>query len=128
MKFREVAVLLVFLTVSFFSCTKNNPSLSLSGTWHVEENSQLYGTQHYDTQITQFDSTKIEITNFYNLGADTYVSALLDEANITIPKQGVNGYTIQGTGTVKYDFKGITFHFTASDGTVQDVVVAQYKK
>jgi len=127
-KYSGLIGLLLFLAGCIFSCSENNLSLSLNGTWHVEEHSQLYGTQHYDVQITQLDSTKIEITNFYNLGTDTYVYVLLDEATITISKQVVNGYTIQGSGTVKNDFKNIIFNFTASDGTVQDVVVAHFKR
>ncbi len=120
--------MILFLTVFFFSCSEENNPFSLNGTWHVEENSQLYGTQHYDVLITQLDSTNIEISNFYNLGVDTYVRAILDESTLAVPKQDVSGYIIRGSGSIKSDFKRITFNFTASDGTVQDVVVAQFKR
>ena len=124
----EITAFLIVIAIGIISCGQENSSISLNGTWHVEENSQLYGTQLYDAQVTQLDSTKMEITNFYKLGTDIYVSATLDEFAISIGRQNVSGYTIQGTGTVKSDFKSITFNFTASDSTVQDVVVAQFKR
>lgn len=119
---------LVIIIGGVISCSKENTGLSLNGTWHMEEHSQLYGLEHYDVQITQIDTTQIEITNFYNLGTDTYVTASLSELSLIIKKQNVSGYIIQGTGSINSDYKTISFNFTANDGTVKDVVVAQCKR
>ncbi len=121
-------VLLIVIVRMSFSCSQEKMSIPLNGTWHVEENSQLFGTQHYDARITQIDSTRLEITNFYNLGSDTYVNASLDQLAILIEKQNIGGYIIQGTGKVKSDYKSITFKYTVNDGTVEDPVIAQFKR
>lgn len=119
--------LIVILGISA-SCSEEKMSIPLNGTWHVAENSQLFGTRHYDAHITQIDSTQLEITNFYNLGTDIYVNASLDQLDIRIDKQNIGGYIIQGTGKVKSDYKSITFNYTVNDGTVEDPVIAQFKR
>ena len=109
-------------------CSEDTSGLLLNGTWHVEENSQLYGTQHYDVNISQTDSSGIEITNFYNIGESTFVSGSVSGLEIAIPSQGVGGYTFSGSGEIANDRNSIIMNFTANDGAVVDHVIAQYTR
>ena len=131
-KSRKILMFLLMtglVTFTFpYSCTKENQGAFLNGTWHVEENSQLYDTQHYDANITQTDSTQLEISNFYNIGAKTYVTGILEGNAININKQDIEGYIIEGSGTVKNDYRSIVFHFTVNDGSAVDNVIAQFKR
>ena len=119
------ALLLALLAVG---CSDDKTGLLLSGTWDVEENSQLYGSQHYLSEITQIDSSKIEISNFYNIGAEAFVTAFISGLEIAIPAQDVKGYELSGSGEIAPDRKSILFAFTANDGAVIDHVIAQYEK
>ena len=127
---REIRILIVMflLLVVAEGCSEDKTGLLLNGTWHVEENSQLYGTQHYDADISQIDSAKIEITNFYNIGLSSYVTAYVNGLEIAIPDQSVKGYDLKGSGEISADKNSILFTFTANDGAVIDHVIAQYKR
>jgi hypothetical protein len=127
---RKPALLLMSVMVwaLLAGCSDENTGLALNGTWHVEENSQLYGIQHYDTRITQIDSAKIEINNFYNIGSASYVTATVNGLEIAISGQKVGGYVFSGSGEISADYNSIIFTFTANDGAVVDHAIAQYKR
>ncbi len=119
-----IAILLLIVA----ACATEDDDLTLSGTWSVEENSQLYGVQHYDAHISQIDSSSLEIDNFYNIGFGTPVTASLSGDEINIPQQEVEGYIFAGSGEVSEDKKMIIFNFTANDKAVIDHVIAQYRR
>ncbi len=121
---RWTIVMMVVLT----SCAPEAENPTLTGLWHVEENSQLYGVQHYDVHISQRDTATLLIDNFYNIGMDHAVSVTLEGKKIDIPSQEVQGYIFAGTGEVSSDMQSILFTFTANDRAVIDHVVAQYKR
>ncbi len=126
-KLRDLSVLFL-LVLAFAACSEDKTGLLLNGTWHVEENSQLYGTQHYDVNITQTDSAKIEIVNFYNIGEGSFVTASVSGLEIAVPNQNVGGYLFSGSGEISGDHNTIIFTFTANDGAVIDHVIAQYTR
>lgn len=71
------------------------------GYYEVEEYSNTYRDYvYYTINITRDGSqgTNIHINNFY--GADICVHAFVDYNQITIPYQIVNGYEIEGVGSV----------------------------
>ncbi len=121
-------ITVILLVMLSGGCSEDKTGLLLNGTWNVEENSQLYGSQHYVSDITQTDSSKIEITNFYNIGADAFVTAYVSGLEVAVPVQKVKGYDLSGSGEIAPDHNSILFTFTANDGAVIDHVVAQYKR
>jgi hypothetical protein len=127
MKLKDLLITMGLILV-FSGCSEDTTGLLLDGTWHVEENSQLYGTQHYDTHISQIDTVKIEISNFYNIGESTFVTAFVSGLEIAIPDQKVEGYIFSGSGEIASDRNSIIFNFIANDGAVIDHVIAQYKR
>lgn len=71
------------------------------GYYDVEEYSNTYRDYvYYSIQITRNGSygNDIYINNFY--GADIRIRAYVDYNQITIPYQVVNGYEIEGVGSV----------------------------
>jgi hypothetical protein len=126
-KIRNLLVLLL-LVAGLAACSEDNTGLLLNGTWHVEENSQLYGTQHYDVDITQIDTVKIEISNFYNIGESSFVTASVNGLEIALQDQQAGGYLFSGSGEISGDHNTIIFTFTANDGAVIDHVIAQYTR
>ena len=119
---------MLLLILFMAGCSEDKTGLLLNGTWNVEENSQLFGTQHYTADITQIDSSKIEIANFYNIGAGSSVTATVNGLEVAIPVQNVDGYVFSGSGEIGPDHNNIMFSYTANDGAVIDKVVAQYKR
>ena len=124
----KVIFVITGLILILSGCSEDTTGLLLDGTWHVGENSQLYGTQHYDVHISQIDTVKIEITNFYNIGESSFVMASVSGLEIAIPDQKVEGYIFSGSGEIASDRNTIIFNFTANDGAVIDQVIAQYKR
>lgn len=84
------------------------------GFYEVEEYSQTYGVHtHYGITISKssYSYGSLRIHNFY--GANLTVLADLYNNMITIPEQYVDGYRIEGTGTVVNGY--IRFSFSVRD-------------
>ncbi|MFZ6009880.1 MAG: hypothetical protein ACOYXT_05975, partial [Bacteroidota bacterium] len=71
------------------------------GSYDVEEYSETYNDYTYYTLYISKSSYSREIylENFY--GTDIRVHAVLDYDKITIPYQVVNGYAVEGVGTLR---------------------------
>jgi hypothetical protein len=84
------------------------------GYYEMEEYSQTYnGYTYYGLNITKdgYNSNTIYLNNFY--GANISVVAHLSYDRITIPNQYVNGYDIEGVGTVYAN--RISFRYSVKD-------------
>ena len=84
------------------------------GYYGMEEYSQTYlDYTYYSINITKggYNSNTIYLNNFY--GANISVVATLSYDRITIPSQYVDGYDIEGVGTVYGDH--ITFSYSVKD-------------
>lgn len=102
--------------------------------WTVEETSRLFGEQtgpgYYEVEIhtDQEIYPKVNIRNFYNLGDEVVVSARMEERRLVIPPQTVDGFTFEGSGTVKRNLREIRWEYRVdlNDGT-EDNVSASYR-
>lgn len=126
---------LCLISATVISCddSLNNPvdgdvRSKIEGTWHVEENSQVFSKTSYLAEISkhQYDSTRIYIDNIYNV--DSYAEAIVNGRTLTIPDQTMQGgFRIYGTGTISKDYNQITWQYTVDDGSSQlDNVTAVY--
>lgn len=139
MKNRIYYLLLLFLTMFLiYSCEPNNSggndiASRLEGKWAVSETSSLFKSalDAYDVFITidEIDSTTIYISNFYGIGGTYDVRATVNDLNLTIPKQTVNGSDFTGTGVISKNYKTITWKYKVvfESGDV-DNVDATYQK
>jgi len=125
-----VAVALLFTT----SCELDNdpvtsdPRDNFVGTWVVNEQSSLYGTNNYTVTIRKDpdNSTQVLIANFYHFGNDFDTWAITTISSITVPQQEVCNHTVQGTG--QRDKNKITWSYTVNDGADLDNVTAVFTK
>ena len=86
---------------------------SLTGYYDVEEYSETYDEFiNYSIRISKIGSyDEIRIHNFY--AADISVRAYVDYDKITIPYQVVDGYAIEGVGTMHFD--DVHFSYSVKD-------------
>lgn len=107
----------------------------IEGQWKCDETSQIYkSTQsiyyvYIDPDL--YDSTRVIISNFYNLGNDIYVYARVNNLILSIPNQTTDdGYTIlSGSGTVSSNYKVINWTYRIDDGSGEvDNVSATYSR
>lgn len=103
---------------------------TLDGTWRCQEESQVFGFQAYDVQISYLpnDSTVIRMSNFYNLGAGKVVTGVVDLWDVTINAQTVEGLVFNGSGVIAGNLKRIDFSYTVFDGQSTDVVSATFTR
>lgn len=102
--------------------------------WTVEETSRLFGEQtgpgYYEVQMYTDPELypEVNIRNFYNLGDEVVVSARMEDRRLVIPPQTVDGFTIEGSGTVKRNLREIRWEYRVdlNDGT-EDNVSASYR-
>lgn len=141
-----ISVLSSFALVSlFFSGCENaltdsvTTAEAIEGEWRVEENSEFYsGTSSYQVYIgiAPNDSSKVVISNFYQLGYDAEVTGNISgnrielDPNQLIDLSGVSSYVIkQGGGTVSDDYQRIEWQYQVDDGSgVIDNADAIYTK
>jgi hypothetical protein len=86
----------------------------LIGYYDVEEYSETYNDYtYYDLRISKssYSNREVYIHNFY--AVDIRVYATLDYDKLRIPYQVVNGYEVEGVGTVNGD--EITFSYRIKD-------------
>jgi len=124
-------ILLGFVIILMVSCEalESGPD-TLDGVWRCQEESQVFGFQAYDVNVSYLptDSTIIRMSNFYNLGAGKVVQAQVDLWDITIPAQTVEGLVFNGTGTLSGNLKTINLSYTVFDGQSTDVVSATFSR
>jgi hypothetical protein len=73
----------------------------VTGSYDVEEYSETFnGYHYYSIHITKYSSSgsTVYLNNFYD--ADLSVYAYLDGDKLTIPLQAVDGFEIEGVGTL----------------------------
>ena len=108
-----------------------DPRDNIVDTWRSTELSAIYGKSSYLVDISKepLDSTKVVLSNFYNLGVDTEVKGTLDGYKINIYVQVVNENEISGEGTIAGDFSAIDFVYEVDDGSGEkDNVSAEFKR
>ncbi len=108
-----------------------DPRDNIVDTWRSTELSAIYGKSNYLVDISKepLDSTKVVLSNFYNLGVDTEVKGTLDGYKINIYVQVVNGNEISGEGTIAGDLSAIDFVYEVDDGSGEkDNVSAEFKR
>jgi hypothetical protein len=105
-----------------------DPRDNFVGTWTVNEQSALYGTNNYTAVIVKDpgNSTQVLIRNFYHFGMDEDTWAIPTISSITIPEQLVCNHTVKGNGTRNKN--QITWSYTVNDGADIDQVTAVYTK
>ena len=123
---------LVLLLLCFSGCENTltgdvSTAEAIEGEWNVEENSEFYsGTSSYQVYIgiAPSDSSKVIISNFYQLGYDTEVTGNISGTRIELdPNQlvnlsGISSYVIkQGVGTVSDDYQRIEWQYQVDDGS-----------
>jgi hypothetical protein len=75
------------------------------------------------------NTNQYHIKNFYRLGDQVTVTVLKDGYTITIPKQSVDGFLFEGSGSLNDDYTLINMTYTADDGGGQvDHVAAEMSR
>lgn len=142
---KNIRIVLFFFiaTVLFNSCTKeddtknttgttspSDPRNVFIGTWVSNEDSQVFGTTTYSVDISVHSSvtTRIVVSNFYNLGFPTSNCQMEISGNsITIFQQNLSGYDVVGSGTL-VNSSTINLSYTTNDGAGIDNVSTVYTK
>jgi hypothetical protein len=109
----------------------DDPRDNIVDTWRSTEISAIYGKSNFLVDISKepLDSTKVILSNFYNLGVDTEVKGILDGYKIDIYVQVVDGNEISGEGTIAGDLSTIDFVYEVDDGSGEkDNVSAEFKR
>jgi hypothetical protein len=81
----------------------------VTGYYDVEEYSETYNDYHYySINVTKYSSRgTVYLNNFYD--ADLSVYAYLDGDRLTIPLQIIDGYEIEGVGTIHASDMSLTY-------------------
>ena len=74
------------------------------------------------------NSSQILLTNFYQLGTNAKVYAVVAGTYASIPEQTVSGFTIKGNGTLINNFTRIDWTYQVNDGADLDNCTAVYTK
>lgn len=136
MKKTKIPGFILAICLFFLSCDPQVGNPNLAGTWSCSETSQIFlkgtkGTSIYQVtfQRDAVNTDKYTISNIYKLGDRVSVSVIKDGYSITLPKQSVDGFIFEGTGTINDTFDLINLSYTADDGggTV-DHVTAEYSR
>jgi hypothetical protein len=136
----RLLILLGFLVI--YSCELINdvpddadPRARIEGQWQCDESSQLYKSTEdiYWVYIDPDpnDSTRVIISNFYNLGDDIDVYAKINNSNLSISNQTTkDGYKVlSGSGSISSNYKQINWTYRIDDGSGEiDNVTATYTK
>ncbi|QOI97494.1 MAG: hypothetical protein HRU69_08325 [Flammeovirgaceae bacterium] len=92
----------------------SNPVSRLTGRYSVSEYSETYNAWYNYTiwiEPTGYNTQEVRVDNFYDAGMRVYATVSYNK--ITIWRQTVNGYTVEGTGTVYGD--EISFTYSVRD-------------
>lgn len=82
------------------------------GNYDVTEYSETYNrTYYYGFRIDpSYESDGVVISNFYDVDISVY--AYVDYNKLTIPSQVVEGFEVQGVGTIRGDKITLSYHVT----------------
>jgi len=132
---RLLFFILVISMGYFTSCqkddtTKPNSTKSIIDTWKVVEQSQTFGTQNYNTDISKdtSSSSKIIIDNFFNFGLGHFIHATQSGQTLTISNAVLDGYIFNGTGNISSNYNTITWNFSFEDGNGPENATATYTR
>lgn len=112
-------LLLMIVAATFTACDVYvvepvyDPRDQVVGTYDVNEYSETYQDNlRYTITIRRSSAYQDEVVidNFY--AADIAIRAIVDFDRISIPHQIVNGYEVQGAGTVNGDRISLTYSVT----------------
>jgi len=127
----------------FYACEEEQigdirTAKALPGEWRVNEESENLGSSSYQVYmgIAAGDSSKVIISNFYQLGYDTEVIGFISgnrielKNNQEVSLSGISSYNIKsGSGTVSSDYQNIDWQYIIDDGSGKiDNVSAIYSK
>lgn len=101
------------------------------GDWLVNENSSLLNQRIYEVTITKdsLNNSGLYIFNFYKIGIDQGIFSTIsttDNNVLTIPKQTVKNYIIEGVGEMKNE--DIILNYFINDGNEIDTLIATYTR
>lgn len=133
LKIKIIPILLIILFNNSCELEDLNNYQSIDGEWRVDETSEIYkSTQSiYYVEIIQHptDSTMYFIDNFYGLGPGKSLNIIVNNQNIIIGSQNLDGHQIIGSGTITSDFKNIYLAYNVDDsGGLIDHVTANYTR
>jgi hypothetical protein len=133
----SIFILLVFI-LPLMSCINEPlpPSsekeiiTEISREWSCHEDGDGIGLDFTATIMSDTsDDTKIQISNFHNMGVTDKISANVStDLTITIPEQTVNNQIFRGSGDISNDYTQITFNYSIENdnGTVQITATYSY--
>lgn len=130
---RKLVYLFLIISGSLTACedllpTTDDPRDALTGQWTVQEDNSLKALETYTVNITkdQSDSTRLNISNFYNVQNSVHVT--MNGSNLNIPLQTTGGFTFKGYGSVASNGKSIDWSYTSDFNGEHDAVTATYSK
>jgi len=139
MKSIRSLTLAIIISLFLYSCEDLSDTLTsaeiaqkLEGSWQCDETSTIFKSTEdiYSIYISpsETDSTRIFISNFYQLGNDVEATALVNGYTMTIPTQLIAGdYEVRGSGSISSNLKEISLSYYVDDGSGQeDEVEAVY--
>lgn len=139
MKSIRFLTLAIIISLFLYSCEDLSDTLTsaeiaqkLEGSWQCDETSSIFKSTEdiYSIYISlsESDSTRIFISNFYQLGNNVEATALVNGYTITIPTQLIAGdYEVRGSGSISSNLKEISLSYFVDDGSGQeDEVEAVY--
>jgi hypothetical protein len=136
-------LLMCFIFIVLAGCEKgrNYPAdiELLEGTWKVDEQSQSFKNSNavysVNIRIAPEDSSRIIISNFYQLGSTAEAIGKVEDSRIillsdqNISYAGVAYTIISGSGTISDDYRNIDWQYKVDDGSGDvDNVTAIYTK
>jgi hypothetical protein len=131
-----IASVLLLLPALFQCCEPVEGDPNLAGAWNCKETSQIFMkranlTSTFTVTFVRdaVNTNQYHIKNFYRLGDQVTVTVLKDGYTITIPKQSVDGFLFEGSGSLNDDYTLINMTYTADDGGGQvDHVAAEMSR
>ncbi|HNR48167.1 MAG TPA: hypothetical protein PKN14_02850 [Bacteroidia bacterium] len=132
--YRDVTFVLIAILLLFSACTPDNETTgddrdSFTGGWTCRDSSKSTGDVQplYSVNIAKSGTADtVIIYNFYNLGGNTSVMALVSGNSIVIPSQTDDSYLMSGSGLFSHD--AITINYTAKLGNAADNGTAVYSR
>jgi len=104
--FKYILIFATFLSVLFFSCTKeeNTDSVDITGIWKSNDEASennVFDSQSYPVEIKQINDTLYEVSNFANLGENKKIKFCCKSTDIVIPNSKLDNYKIYGSGFIR---------------------------
>ncbi len=134
---KNVRVLLFLAVISAFltSCEldTNEPNDyrdNITGAWKCIETDSKSISSAFEAVISKHnaDTTKVLVDNFASLGAGIIVYVGMNQRQLTIPKQTVDGFEISGSGIVATSFNKIDWNYYTDDGGGKEYFTAVYNR